>query len=72
MNTFRWKEIMAGTPVTGLRTGRVGTEEAIPGCLMFILGRGAGAGGPQGDFRQGRRKQTRRGRRKEEAGCSVL
>ena len=31
---------MAGTLVTGLRTGRVGTEEMIPGCLMFILGWG--------------------------------
>lgn len=31
---------MAGMPVTGLRTGRVGTEEMIPGCLMFIMGGG--------------------------------
>lgn len=71
MNTFKWKEIVAGTPVTRLRTGRVGTEEMIPGCLILFLGWGAGAG-PQGDFRQGRRKQTWKGRRKEEMSCQVL
>lgn len=35
------------------------------------LGLRAGAGS-QGDFRQGRRKQTWKGRRKEEVGCQVL
>lgn len=54
MDTYGQKEIMAGMPVTWLRTNMVGMEEMILRHLVMKWGPGMGS---HGDFRHGGRKQ---------------